>query len=244
MNTLITGRIYHVIDKTTGEVVKVGSTIASLKKRWWAYNKDKYSNHFLKEIRTIESTDLDWYETGNRLSPFMWHLVAAEHLEMLKMNTFKKNILSNKQSPLDQKCFGFDPQIGGTYGGPVSGANAFKNKTGVHAPGMAAYGNSCLTTEDRIRGGKVSAAKITFEQRSKACYKRNALYGNPATKESCAKGGQVVGRANVENGHLAYARSFMTEESMKRSGHLLGHRRWHVSRGIVSPSCIICQEEN
>jgi hypothetical protein len=34
MNTPIVGRIYHVVDKTTQEVVKVGSTIRTLEKRF------------------------------------------------------------------------------------------------------------------------------------------------------------------------------------------------------------------
>jgi hypothetical protein len=35
------GRIYHVVDKTTGQVVKVGSTIRTLEKRWNFYDKKK-----------------------------------------------------------------------------------------------------------------------------------------------------------------------------------------------------------
>ncbi len=47
----------------------------------------------------------------------------------------------------------------------------------------------------------------TPESRAKGARKRNKLYGNPATLEGCRKGGsiggRVVGRKNVESGHLA-----------------------------------------
>lgn len=42
--------------------------------------------------------------------------------------------------------------------------------------------------------------------------KRNSIYGNPATPESCSK-----------------------------AGHISGHLRWHISRGIVNPNCDLCQ---
>jgi hypothetical protein len=37
---------------------------------------------------------------------------------------------------------------------------------------------------------------------SKGARKRNQLYGNPATPESCSKGGQSAGRKNVESGQI------------------------------------------
>jgi hypothetical protein len=43
---LMIGRIYHVVDKTTGQVVKVGSTILTLDRRFNSVYRKKYNNHF------------------------------------------------------------------------------------------------------------------------------------------------------------------------------------------------------
>jgi hypothetical protein len=115
MNTPITGRIYHVVDKATGEVVKVGSTIRTLEVRQREYNKTKYYNHCLIEAKNIQSSELDWYEKGNAYCPFLWHLVAAEHMEMIRVRTYRTGLLSNKQSPITQKYLGIDYNIGPFY---------------------------------------------------------------------------------------------------------------------------------
>ena len=128
MNIPIIGRIYHVVDKTTGEVVKVGSTIQTLKWRFYGRDyKTKYTNHFLREVRAIQSSELDWYEKGNPYCPFLWHLVAAEHLEIIKQRTFKNGKLSNRISPLVQKYSGFDGCVAGRFGGAISGQQAAEN---------------------------------------------------------------------------------------------------------------------
>jgi len=125
INTQIIGRIYHVVDKTTGEVVKVGSTIRSLEQRFKHYDyRRKYTNHFLKEVRVMQSSNQDGYEKGNAYCPFLWHLVASEHLEMLKMKTYEKRPFSNRLSPLYQKFFGFD----GSEFGRLGGQSKSKNK--------------------------------------------------------------------------------------------------------------------
>jgi hypothetical protein len=109
MNTPIVGRIYDIVDKTTGEIVKVGSTIRSLKKRFsYPDYRTKYVNHFIREFKTIQSSDADWYEQGNPFCPFLWHLVASEHIRMLEAGTYRKDRFSNKWSPLNQKYHGFD----------------------------------------------------------------------------------------------------------------------------------------
>lgn len=244
MNTPIVGRIYHVVDKATGEVVKVGSTICMLSKRWRMYDKNKYSNHFLQEARVLQSSDLDWYEPKNPYCPFAWHLVAAEHIEIEKMKTFRNSRLSNQQSPLDQKYFGFDSQIGGSVGGLISGKKAFENKTGIHAPGVARLGALAQSKFSKSLGGKKSAENLTPEQRSqrssKSCTRRNEIYGNPATFDSCSKGGKIGGKSNVQSGRLAYARSFYTTEQAKKNGLSTSHKRWHLNRGQMSLSCALC----
>ena len=106
------GRIYHIIDNTTKEVIKVGSTIRTLHQRFREKDyKRKYTNHSIHEARIIESSDIDVYDKNDSKCPFLWHLVAAEHLEIFKMGTFRNGHLSNKFSPLAQKHRGLDQEF-------------------------------------------------------------------------------------------------------------------------------------
>jgi hypothetical protein len=104
------GYVYHVVDKITEEVVKVGSTVRALDVRWREYDKVKYSNHFLKLAKTIEDDSED----------FLWHLVASEHMEILRVGTFRNGPLSNQFSPLDQKYFGLTSEFS-VIGGQIAG---------------------------------------------------------------------------------------------------------------------------
>src|ERR1700730_13421061 len=116
------GIIYHVVEKDTNQVVKVGSTIRTLEIRFKQPDyHNKYKNHFLREVRTIESSQFDWYEPKNPVCPFLWHLVAIEHLEMIKMGTYRKDGFSNQISPLVQKFRGLEGVIGGSIGGLIGG---------------------------------------------------------------------------------------------------------------------------
>jgi hypothetical protein len=190
MNTPITGRIYHVVDKTTGEVVKVGSTITSLVRRFRSGGYEKYTNHFLCEAKSISSSEADWYEPKNPFCPFLWHLAASEHLEILKMGTFRKNSLSNKQSPLDQKYFGFDSRDErSSLGGLTQG------KRNVESGHLAEI-RSRRTKEEMIATGK-RLGRWSVDSGHIHAIK---------TPESLSKGGKIggviSGRMNAENGHL------------------------------------------
>jgi hypothetical protein len=270
MNTLIIGRIYHVVDKTTGEVVKVGSTTASLIRRFSGsdYQK-KYTNHFLHEAKSIQSSEDDWYEKGNPYCPFLWHLVASEHMEIVKQNTFDKGPLSNKLSPLEQKYSGFD----GSFWGSV--------------------GNLLLPREARIRGGHSAATKmraegkgifgLSTEQRSKNGRKFGCIGGNKNVLSghlqsiSSAGGkisGAIQGRKLADNGHCARIAHLgglaggrkggaiagrktaelsigvhgLTKEQRisigKKSAIISNHVRWHVNRAKPNPQCVLCSEES
>ena len=171
MNTPIIGKIYHVVDNTTNEVIKVGSTIRRVEQRFNQTDyKKRYTNHRIVEVKRIESTDLDWYDSKDAYCPFLWHLVASEHIEMLRAGTYRSNALSNLLSPLLQKYyskFGLSEfsSIGGTRGGQSNvfsghlrsisskggksgnpsvkrrnGLNLMKQKRGVFAPGIASLG--------------------------------------------------------------------------------------------------------
>lgn len=239
MNTLIVGRVYHIVDKTTGKVVKVGSTIRTLEKRFRETDyKKKYTNHFIRESRVINSSEFDWYEKGNVSSPFLWHLVAAEHIEMLKMDTYRKGKFSNKISPLDQKYFGFDGQIGGVIGGQISGR---QNAESGH---MSRLGKS-ISIEERKRRASVSG-------------KLNTENGNlaKALKVRWIKRGPTGGKKNAESGHCARI-AHLGRLGWGEDGNAKGnHIRWHINGGYTikgerrwlapkpNPRCVFCSEES
>jgi hypothetical protein len=118
----------------------------------------------------------------------------------------------------------------------ADGGNAFPQKSfGV---GITTYHKLYKGTEKYV-DDKVKAGKIGGPLGSK---KRNELYGNPATFESCRKGGLIGGsRQTLE--HL----SSMGQLGAKKFHDLypsgLGtHIRWHVNRNIVRANCKLCQE--
>ena len=255
MNTPKTGFIYHVVDKTTGEVVKVGSTIQKLTQRFNSLYKKKYPNHFLSIIKTLQSSELDWFEPRDSFCPFMWHLVASEHIEILRCGTFNSSPLSNKQSPLDQKFFGFDAQIAGRIGGKIGG------KIGGRISGPINIRKIKRTTEHQIKAGK-AAGKKSVEDKTGIHHPnfdkvtagrkggiRNVESGH-LQRISSAGGkvsGAIQGQKNKESGHMAaIGRSVPYEvrriNSMK-GGPIGMHIRWHINRGIVSPDCKLCKEE-
>jgi len=80
-----------------------------------------------------------------------------------------------------------------------------------------------------------------------------ARHGNWATPEGSAKGGRTQGRINVESGHWVKAQRLGRAARKTFNGvppHLPGqaaragragnHSRWHVTRGVVNPECVLC----
>jgi hypothetical protein len=263
------GRIYHVVDKTTLDVVKVGSTIYSLHKRFNAEYRRKYNNHFLQEVRTIESSNLDWYDPNNSDCPFLWHLAAAEHMEIVRMGLFNNQRFSNKISPLVQKAIGFDGSVAGSIGGFISGVI---NASNGH---MASLGRSGIgpRTSHRLHPdlAKSIGRRNVESGQIQALGRKNVESGHLrriTTSESCSKGGKLGGRKNVESGHMERMRSKITPEMRSdigrkggivagqiavETGQLLSlltpehqafasHSRWHVRRNIVSPTCKLCKK--
>lgn len=236
------GRIYHVVNKITGETVKVGSTIQTIDGRWYGYNKKKYSNHFLREVRTIQSNDLDWYKKGDPYCPFLWHLVAAEHLEMLKQGTFKLDKFANQKSPLDQKFFGLDGavagKIGGRIGGKIAGREALEKGTGIFAPGKNVKGGKI---QGPIQGHKNASVPGRMSEMGKVGGRKTAdLKKGIFAPENLGMGGRV----NAKSGHLARIASSGGKVGGKRVVATMNHKHWHVRRGIIKLECALCQEAN
>jgi hypothetical protein len=226
MNTPIVGRIYHVVDKTTGEVVKVGSTIQSLHRRFQGLDyQKKYTNHFLRLVKEIRSSDEDVYEKKNPYCPFLWHLVAAEHMEICRAKTYKKTKFSNLVSPLAQKFRGLDGVIGGSIGGPLVGGS----KRG--RAWMSKLGKS-ISPEERARRARISGLIAVSS---------GQIY--EMQKAGWGKGGLVGGRRNAESGHCARIAHLGGLAGGKIGSAKTNHIRWHQRRGIVSSSCAHCKED-
>lgn len=217
-NTKMTGYVYHVMDKMNGEVVKVGSTTRPVEERWKEYNKTRYFNHFILEVRVLESSELDWYEPGNSDSPFLWHLIAIEHIEMLKQGTFRKGNLSNKISPLVQKSVGFDGLKMASIGGKIAGKLSVENKTGIHSPSFDRKANGYLGGIKNVESGHLQ---------------RISSAGGKAS-------GAIQGRKNAESGRMREVQKMGLGLGGKIGGPKGMHTRWHVRRGIVSPTCKLC----
>ena len=219
------GRIYHVVDKTTGDVVKVGSTTRRLDQRFNQPDyKKKYTNHFIREVKTIESSEFDWYDPKDSYCPFLWHLVASEHLEILKQGTFRKSSLSNRFSPLDQKYF---HRFGVSYlsaeGGRIGGAGHVKSG---HLRSISSKGGKSSGPSN----GRKNGLKLAVEKRGVCA----PGMGNKGGRI----GGPISGRMAVESGQLASLRTF--EHQSDASKHA-NHNRWHVKRNIVNQNCILCK---
>jgi hypothetical protein len=176
----------------------------------------KYKNHFLKEVHVIHSSEFDWFEKGNPDSPFLWHLIAAEHMEMLRAGTFRRGPFSNQQSPLDQKFCGFDGVEFSILGGFVQGK---KNVQSGHWATLQ-------TREHKVMAAKVAGAKArdTGQINSIKTYASSALGAKNQKIEDKARGGSTQGNRNVKNGHLERIR----------------HIKNHVKRNVVFPLCRFC----
>ena len=223
MNTLIIGRVYHVVDKTTGEVVKVGSTIRTLEKRWNFYDKEKFSNHFLRLVKEIKSSDLDWYDPDNSKCPFLWHLMASEHMEIVRAGTFNSGPLSNKLSPLVQKYNGFDANEAAKLGGVTGGFATWNKKTGIHSPDFDRAPTSRKVGLHNVKNGHLAAISSAGGKVS----------------------GLIQGRKNAESGRM--------REVQKMGLGAGAHTNWHINGAYSrtgnwigpksNPDCKFCKDE-
>jgi hypothetical protein len=220
------GIIYHVIDKTTDKVIRVGSTIRSLKIRWSMYDKKKFSNHFLREAKRIESNLLNEYDKENPRCPFLWHLVAAEHVEMIRMNTYRTSPLANQLSPLQQKYIGFDAWENAKIGASIGGKASFEQKRGIHNPKFDKTGAS-------RKGGiaNVESGHLQFIS---------------------SKGGLACGALMEKEKKGIFSPDYDRVAAGRKYGKISGkiggpkgmHNRWHVNQNKPNPRCALCSEQS
>jgi hypothetical protein len=221
-NTPVIGRVYHVVDKTTGETVKVGSTIRALKKRWSLYDKKRFSNHYLRLEKEIKSSEDDWYSSDISDCPFLWHLMASEHLEIVRKNTFNNGLLSNKLSPLVQKYIGFDANESAKLGGILGGAKALEEKLGIHSPDFDRRPNGIKSGRRHVESGHL--------------------------KSISSKGGLACGALMEKEKKGIFSPDYDRVAAGRIYGKISGkiggpkgmHKRWHTRRGLVSPNCKYC----
>jgi len=212
------------VDKTTNEVVKIGSTIRPLEKRWEFYDKKKFSNHFLRLAKEIISSEQDWYDSENSDCPFLWHLMASEHMEIVRMKTFNSGPLSNKLSPLVQKFVGFDANAFAKIGGKIGGTKQRDEKLGIHNPDF-----------DHVPGARKGGLK-------------NVESGH--LKVISSKGGLACGALMQEQKKGIFSSDYDRIAAGRKYGRISGkiggpkgmHTRWHVNRGIISSNCKHCAE--
>lgn len=214
------GRIYHVVDRATNQTVKVGSTIRTLEERWKTYDKEKFSNHYLELVKEIQNNDFDYYDPNDANCPFLWHLLASEHLEMIKCGTYQNGPLSNKLSPLVQKYIGFDAVEASKLGGRIGGLLSRDTKIGIHSPNF-----------NRSSTGRKSGLKNVKSGHLKSI---SSLGGKAS--------GPISGKRNAESGWMLKVQKMGLGKGGKIGGPKGMHTRWHVNRNVVSPNCKYCSE--
>jgi hypothetical protein len=225
MNVSAIGKIYHVVDVATGRVIKVGSTIREVAQRFAQSDyKNRYTNHSIVEVKRFESSEQDWYDSRDAYCPFLWHLVAAEHMEIVRQGTFGIG-LSNRLSPLVQK---FNSKLGlselSSEGGKLGGKEHVRSG---HLRAISSKGGRSRTQESKRRNG----LQLLLNKRG--------VFAPGIAAQGGRVGGPKAGRLAVESGQLAGLRTFEHQSSASKSAN---HNRWHVNRNIVNPKCLLCRE--
>lgn len=91
--------------------------------------------------------------------------------------------------------------------------------------------------------------KTTYANHSKhynACIDKNFIYVNGVKKKKCPINDcdtliYTKNKTCKEHMEKTNYNSIKTPESLKKAGIATSHKRWHVNRDIVNPSCPLCQ---
>lgn len=195
-------------------------------------------------VAKLDMTREEWYAKGLNDREKPRYRTDIELLEFqFRMGAGgRKNvelgILDKVRTPEHQSKAG---RVGGRIGGRVQGRKNVEN--GHCARLLAEIRDLPQTKEAQIRAGrdifkrKTGIFGMAPEQKLEASSKGGRI-GGPI-------GGRIQGRKNVENGQLARIRAAGGRASGRiavESGRLDRgrHTRWHVNRGIISPTCNLC----
>jgi hypothetical protein len=225
MNVPVIGKIYHVVDTETGRVIKVGSTIREVAQRFAQSDyKNRYTSHSVVEVKRFESSEQDRYDSRDAYCPFLWHLVAAEHIEIARQGTFGVG-LSNRISPLVQK---FHSKLGlsdlSSEGGKLGGREHVRSG---HLWAISSKGGKSRTLESKRRNGL------------QLLLSKKGVFAPGIAAQGGRAGGPKAGRLAVESGQLASLRTFEHQSKASKSAN---HNRWHINRNITNPKCLLCRE--
>lgn len=188
------GVVYDVVLEGETKGVMGGST-ENLHRRCkeYRYEKSWFGNGRLIPVRVVEGYYVDREQ-------FLGHLRAVEFFHILNNGYFDSGY--NKANPLLWLSGRPEDRVRELcrIGGRAAGCEAFKKKTGFHAPG---FGEKLRTREHQQRAGRA---------------------GGLITGRKNAETGQIhaLGRKNVESGHLARQRTSEHQTIAGRIGGRIG----------------------
>jgi hypothetical protein len=238
----IIGIVYKAVDLATGKVIKVGSTIKSLKDR----SRDKcYKGCVLSLIRQDEYEDSNY---GVLL------LRIRETLEISKNKTWHRDGCGGRNilNPINVWLSKLDDFEMRSYAGTKGGSKAFE-----------LHGNPA-TAEGSSKGGQVAGlnnvesgwAKILGDTYGHARGKKEVENGHLASLRTTEhqsyagrKGGVRAAEVNAKTGWLqklgnTYGLENIrkTPYAVKMKGLAMGrHVRWHVNRSKPNADCPLCK---
>jgi hypothetical protein len=170
-------------------------------------------------------------------------------MEILRVQSYRKGPLSNQISPLDQKYFGFEAREFSKLGS-ANRSEEDKIKAGKIA-GRIRVESGFFTTEHQSKAGKkggLIGGKIAVE--TGQIEKARDNIDKEKQRKAAGIAGIINGRKAVESGKLASLRTKEHQQKAFEAAMLkdpdhqrrAGHVRWHVNRGIVSPTCSFCNQ--
>ena len=229
------GVVYKAIDTLTGCVVKIGSTIKTLKRR----SADKcYNDCLLIPIRTDEYEDSDFGTL---------HLRIRETQEITKNQTWHemgyggRNILN----PIRVWISGVDIQELRSFAGKKGGLKTFELHGNPGTKEGSTLGGT-VTGEKNVKSGWAKELGKTYGGR--VCSHLADFRTTEHQISAGKKGGEAASIVNDKSGWSKKLGSIygpengrkIPQEARRRGSRRATHNRWHVRRNIISDSCSLC----
>jgi hypothetical protein len=219
-------------------------------KVWWTHSNTTPERAFLRRQKKHEKNGMSGWNSeiisqelridAPKMSDGLYHIRVAVN-EHNELMKIPLEKWRNKQDPLIQMNNASSNEDMASLGGKITG------RRNVESGQIQALGYSGI-------GGKKAFELHGNPATPESCFKggkvggkiggnrRFKLYGSPATTESCSKGGKIIGQQNVESGHIQTLGCLQGRRNVE-SGLWMkaNHFRWHVNQGISKPeTCIFC----